>query len=91
MVSTCQHCDKTRILIARVRSDILCQIVCHQCALLAARLLVDRDELRPVEGALTVEVFEDAIYRHSTMSVIAIKIFSTGAQMCEEESRKKPR
>ena len=39
MVSTCQHCGKTHILVARVTSNILDQIVCDQCALLALRLL----------------------------------------------------
>ena len=59
MVSTCQHCDKTRILVARVTSNILDQIVCDQCALLALRLLSAHED---GIGALTVVPLWDDPY-----------------------------
>jgi hypothetical protein len=38
VVSTCQHCGKIHVLVARVKSEILDQIVCFKCAVMAARL-----------------------------------------------------
>jgi hypothetical protein len=54
MVAPCQHCDKTRILVARVTSDILDELVCFECATLAARLVSKHEgvflgELKVVE------------------------------------------
>ena len=53
MVSTCQHCGKVRILTSRVLSDILDQLVCFECSILALRLTAHDDD---VEGALHVSV-----------------------------------
>ena len=59
MVQICGHCGKRRILTARVSSDILDQIVCNQCAILALRLATNGDD---VEGALTVVPLCDDAY-----------------------------
>jgi hypothetical protein len=59
MVATCQHCGKVRVLVARVSSSILDQIVCDTCALLALRLLSGHDD---GYGALTVVPLWDDPY-----------------------------
>jgi hypothetical protein len=59
MVAACQHCGSVRVLVARVTSTILDQIVCSECALLALRLLSGHDD---VHGALTVVPLWDDPY-----------------------------
>jgi hypothetical protein len=59
MVAVCQHCGNGRVLVARVTSTILDQIVCDTCALLALRLLSGHDD---VHGALTVVPLRDDPY-----------------------------
>jgi hypothetical protein len=59
MVQSCGHCDKTRVLVARVQSSILDQIVCGECALLALRLLSAHEDSI---GALTVMPLWDDPY-----------------------------
>lgn len=51
-IRPCDRCGKTRILTARVKSDILNMAVCSECGVLAAKLLAT---LPGVDGELAVE------------------------------------
>jgi hypothetical protein len=57
MVSTCQHCDKTCVLVARVNSQFYTMKVCRECAIIAARLVGQYP--RDVIGELTVAPLEE--------------------------------
>lgn len=61
--SICEHCHKPRILVARVRSDILSEQVCEDCAREAQELMASLKG-SPRVGAMTVEVLEGGAIWH---------------------------